>query len=336
MISFPFNYWYIGCASSRLRLAPTACSVLGRDFVLFRDAAGSPHALLDRCSHRGAKLSLGRANDGTIACPYHGWRYDGSGRCVLIPSLTSERHIPEGIEVPSFPCVERDGYVWIWTGDSGLEPLPLLGIPDFGVYRWRQGCVPMQCNWMKGIENNLDWCHPYFTHRWTHGQFFATYFGGFREQSYEVRLTDHGMIVFAPVTANEEDSLPARPLVKLNFQLPDQVRVEFWRPFHLIVLMHFVPTGSGSCRLEWLTTKLIQVGRRVVWTDREPKIFKQDRVVMESSQPWYNREGSAFERSVEADASTLMARRIVELAAEGRWEEKRSSLPRRRVVTVRA
>ncbi len=29
----------------------------------------------------------------------------------------------------------------------------------------------MGCDAMNLIENNLDWCHPYFTHRWTHGQF---------------------------------------------------------------------------------------------------------------------------------------------------------------------
>jgi hypothetical protein len=194
----------------------------------------------------------------------------------------------------------------------------------------------MRCDAMKGIENNLDWCHPYFTHPWTHGQFFATRFRGFREQSYEMRLTDRGLVVFAPVTASEDEPIPERPFVKASFELPDRVGVEFWKPFHLIVLMHFVPTGHNTCRLEWLVTKLLPIGLRVSWGDREPRIFAQDRCVLESAQPWYDREGSSFERSVEADASTLMVRRIVELAAEGRWEEKRSSLPRRRVVTVRA
>jgi phenylpropionate dioxygenase-like ring-hydroxylating dioxygenase large terminal subunit len=304
--------------------------------VLFRDSSGRPHALLDRCCHRGVRLSLGKVVDGVLACRYHGWRYDGGGRCVHIPSLTTGRCIPKGVEVPSYPCVEQDGYVWVWIGEPGYALRPLAKISEFAVYRWRQGSIPMQCDMMKGIENNLDWCHPYFTHPWTHGQFFVTRFRGFREQHYEMRLTDHGLIVFAPVTASEDAPIPERPFVKLSFELPDRIRVEFWKPFHLIVLMHFVPTGHNTCRLEWLMTKFLPIGSRLSWSAKEPRIFAQDRRVLESTQFWYDREGDAFEHSVEADASTLMARRIVALAAEGCWEEKRSLLPRRRIVAVRA
>ena len=62
----------------------------------------------------------------------------------------------------------------------------------------------------------------------------------------------------------------------------------------------------------------------------------QDRRIVESAQPWHDREGGAFERSVEADASTLLARKIVDLASRGEWETKRASLPQRRLVRVRA
>ena len=44
----------------------------------------------------------------------------------------------------------------------------------------------------------------------------------------------------------------------------------------------------------------------------------------------------AFERSVEADAATLLARRIYALATAAGWEAARDGLPPRRVVTVRA
>lgn len=76
--------------------------------------------------------------------------------------------------------------------------------------------------------------------------------------------------------------------------------------------------------------------RELVLNRREPTIVRQDREIMESAQPWYDRDGGAFERSVEADYAMLLARRIVELAGEGRWEEKRSSLPARRVLEIRA
>ena len=100
--------------------------------------------------------------------------------------------------------------------------------------------------------------------------------------------------------------------------------------------MHCVPTGLHTCRLEWLYTKAAEGAAQVAWSDAEPEVFVQDRRIVESAQPWYDREGGDFERSVEADASTLLARKIVALASRGEWETKRSSLPQRRLVRVRA
>ena len=58
--------------------------------------------------------------------------------------------------------------------------------------------------------------------------------------------------------------------------------------------------------------------------------------MLESVQRAVSREGQAFERSVEADAATLLARRIYALATAAGWEAARDGLPPRRVVTVRA
>ena len=292
--------------------------------------------LIDRCCHRGARLSLGTVTDGHLACGYHGWRYDRSGKCVHIPSLTRRQDIPKGYEVKSFRCLERDGYVWVWMGAPTSEYQPLPGISEFQRYRWRQGSMNINCDAMNLIENNLDWCHPYFTHRWTHGQFFSTRLRGFREQSYEMRLMETGLIVFAPVTSSESEPIPQCPVVSLRFELPDRVRVEFRKPFQMIIWMHFVPTGPYSCRLEWMMTRLFPVGRRTTWTNHQPRIFVQDKTIVESAQCWYNIEGHGFERSVEADAATLMARRIVELAARNEWQRAHTQLPQRRVVHVRA
>jgi phenylpropionate dioxygenase-like ring-hydroxylating dioxygenase large terminal subunit len=340
------NAWYIGCAGSRLSEAPLAIQILDQALVLFRDGQGRAHALYDRCVHRGVKLSLGTMTEGTLACGYHGWRYDGTGQCVHIPSLVQGQRIAAGCEVPSFPTVEQEGNVWVWVGDRPPSPAAPPAIADFGKRRWMQGSVAQKCAGLKGIENNLDWCHAFFAHPKTHGQYFATLRHGFRDQTYEMRVTERGMVVFAPATAKEGDPIPAQAQVKLTFELPDLVTVEFGRAEKgasmrerfgagLMILMHFVPTGPSSCRLEWMMTNPVPFGGRLMWSEREPTIFRQDRVLLESAQPWYDK-GDEFERSVEADAATLLARRIYQLACQGSWETHRASLPARRVVHVRA
>jgi phenylpropionate dioxygenase-like ring-hydroxylating dioxygenase large terminal subunit len=340
------NHWYIGCASSQLDTKPVAATILDRQVVLFRDDTAAPHALLDRCVHRGVRLSLGTIANGGLACGYHGWRFDGAGQCVHIPSLVQGQRIAKGCQVPPFPTREQDGYVWVWIGDRDPGDAPPPAIPEFAARRWMQGVVPMKCSALRAIENNLDWCHPYFAHPKTHGQYFRTKRRGFQDEQYEIRVTESGLVLFAPVTAEAEQPIPDRADVRLTFELPDRVTVDFGGPERgaswreklgagMTIVMHFVPTGTSSCRLEWLVSNPMPFGGRMMWSKREPKIFEQDRVLLESSQPWYD-AGGEFERSVEADTSTLLVRRIYDLAAQGSWEQHKTSLPRRRIVDVRA
>lgn len=324
------NAWYAGCASRRLRGRPLSSRVLDQDLVLFRDGDGRARALLDRCCHRGVKLSRGSVVDGSVACGYHGWRFDGSGRCVEIPSLTRDQRIPAKTQVPSFPCEERDGYVWVFVGDTAPGPPP--EIPEFAGRRWLQGSAPQGFCWIKGIENNLDVCHPAFAHPWTHPQWYLRKLRGPREVEIEMRVTPTGLVVFGPPAAAADAPLPDAAYFSLELQLPDRVTVKLGR--RLVVIYHFVPVSENACRLEWLTTHPLP-GPKLLWRKREPGVPRQDRVLLESSQPWYDTGDASFERSVEGDTSTLLARRIIDLAREGLWQDKRDTLPQRRVFRTR-
>lgn len=328
------DYWYAACPSRRLRSRPLAATVLDAELVVFRDGNGAAHAMIDRCSHRGARLSCGRVVGDHIECPYHGWRYDGGGSCKLIPSLRSGASLPPGITVPTLPCAEQDGYVWVWMPGSSPEPnMPVPTIAGFASRRWLHGSVNMACSARAGIENNLDWCHPAFAHPWTHPQYYRRRFRGFTQHEYEVQVTANGLKVFAPPAPPDTDA--ADPVVTLEFELPNRVRVSFSRPIELVNAFQFVPTGANTCRLEWMRTKVIPAGRRLRWSSREPVVLRQDRVLLEGSQPWYDQDPT-FERSVKADTATQLARRILDLAAAGQWPAKQCSLPAASVVAVRA
>jgi phenylpropionate dioxygenase-like ring-hydroxylating dioxygenase large terminal subunit len=328
------GFWYIAAPTTRLAAAPAASRVLDQDLVLFRGADGHPHALLDRCCHRGVRLSLGKVAGDSLACRYHGWQFDGEGRCVHIPSLAAGQTIKKGTEVPAFPCLEQDGYVWVWMAPETPPPAPAPRIPGYEGHRWTQGTMPIACAAIAGIENNLDWCHAAFTHPWSHPQFFKTRFTGLREESFEVRLTETGLVMFGPPTAEAGDPVPER-VVRIHFVLPDRIVFALPGAASTIVL-HFVSTGAASCRMEWLARATAPIGPRLRWNGRTPRVFAQDRDVLESAEGWYGRVGHGFERSVEADGPGLLLRRIMALAAAGDWESGRNALPQRRVLTVRA
>ena len=116
------RYFHPVLASKLLKRQPVRVELAGHAYVLFRDAAGRPAALVDRCPHRFAPLSKGRVRaDGRLACGYHGWNFDaeGCGQSPSQPSLTK-------CDVRSFQTVERFGYVWMAERDVPLASFPSM------------------------------------------------------------------------------------------------------------------------------------------------------------------------------------------------------------------
>src|SRR5436190_10491130 len=75
------NYWYPVLQSEELVAGkPVPFKVLGEALTAWRDKAGRPQVVRDKCPHRGAKLSAGRVLEGTLQCAWNGLRFDGRGR----------------------------------------------------------------------------------------------------------------------------------------------------------------------------------------------------------------------------------------------------------------
>jgi len=127
-------YWPVAL-SEEVVDRPFAATVGDTDLALFRNSDGQVNALLDQCAHRRAPLTLGQVVGGcAIACPYHGWQFEGAtGRCVVIPNQSADEKIPKAYKVPVFPVLEQDGMVFIATSESagreaeptGFENLPV-------------------------------------------------------------------------------------------------------------------------------------------------------------------------------------------------------------------
>jgi renierapurpurin 18,18'-hydroxylase len=115
-----FNRWYMIAKSSEIQGQPMNREIWKQPVVLFRTQPGEVRALEDRCAHRLVRLSHGRVKDDKIECAYHGWQFNGAGRCVHIPHLGSRTTLPN-CEVRSFPVVEKHGFVWIFPGNPALS-----------------------------------------------------------------------------------------------------------------------------------------------------------------------------------------------------------------------
>lgn len=127
---FLTDAWYVAGLSSDLRRGKLHhLDLLGEPVVLGRSPAGALFALRDVCPHRAAPLSAGgfhRDASGaeTVACPYHGWRFQADGACAAIPSLTEGQSFDVSkIRVRRYVAAESQGLVFIWVGrDPGAAP----------------------------------------------------------------------------------------------------------------------------------------------------------------------------------------------------------------------
>jgi len=162
------NVWYVAATSDELSGRPLPRQMLGRDFVLYRDASGQPVCLSDVCPHRGGRLSRGDCDgNGRIGCPFHGWRFDAEGRCRRIPSQADpDGDIPPAARVDSYPAVERYGLVWVFLGDEPEAAAPLIDMPEYSDPRWRR--VSFVDTWAANLHwskmTDLDHVHLPIVH----------------------------------------------------------------------------------------------------------------------------------------------------------------------------
>lgn len=142
--------------------APVAVRVLGDDLVLWRDAAGTPRAAPDRCPHRGTRLSLGRVCEGQIECPYHGWRFDGAGRCVSIPALPAfVPLVSHGLATHRLS--EAHGLLWLHLEAEARLP-SFTAEADPKLRKFNVGPYDVTASAPRIVENFLDLAHFGFVH----------------------------------------------------------------------------------------------------------------------------------------------------------------------------
>ena len=138
-----------------------------RELVIFRGESGEAHVLDAYCPHLGAHLGVGgRVEGDAIRCPFHGWRFAGSGECVEIPYA---KRIPANARAGAYPSREQGGVVWAWyhpkQAEPGFEPpeVPEYGAEDWTgdwtAYDWTIRSHPQEV-----AENSVDWPHFHEVH----------------------------------------------------------------------------------------------------------------------------------------------------------------------------
>ena len=139
-----------------------AATLLEEEFVLWRAPDGRLGMADDLCVHRGTRLSKGAVTEeGCVRCPYHGWTYDATGACTLIPQMP-EGPIPAKARVPAYQVDEHAGIVWACLAPAGEESRarPVFESTEKpGNYSYVGEVMDWACQSGRQIENFLDIAH---------------------------------------------------------------------------------------------------------------------------------------------------------------------------------
>ncbi len=167
---FPFplpNSWFQVAFSDELAVGEVRpLHYFGEDLVLFRDEEGKARVFDAYCPHMGAHLGHGgRVVGTTLRCPFHAWRFDGSGACVDVPYA---RKIPPKARVRSWTVCEQNGFIMVWRHAEGKPPAwEVPDIPEarseewtpFERREWRVSSHPQEL-----AENTVDQAHFRYLH----------------------------------------------------------------------------------------------------------------------------------------------------------------------------
>jgi len=272
--------------------------LLGHELVMWRDSAGVAHVWEDLCIHRGARLSKGWIEKDTVICPYHGWRYDGTAKCVLIPSAPDEAP-PQKARAFPYKVVERFGMIWATLGspEHDVPVFPEWGDDHFRVFH--AGPYFFDANGFRSVENFIDATHFPFVHAGLNGvQDHPD-----KIESYEVTQEADGslktseIVVFQPYGDHRQVPVEAgytyrcfRPLVAYfskRVQIKDPNSKHKSSPGdRFCTFLTAQPVDEVSC--------IIRLGVAINFAPelteedilrRQNLVFEQDRAIVETQRP---------------------------------------------------
>ena len=306
--------WFPVAVVAEVDDGPVRVTLLDVDLVLWRSGDGL-RAAMDRCPHRGAALSLGRASGGEIICPYHGLRFDGTGACTAIPSQPGATPA-ERMRLALRPCVEAFGLVWTSLA-SDTPALPAFEAWD------RPGFQQIMCPSIaiagaagRQIEGFIDVAHFAFAHLGTFGDPAKPVVPDYRVERTETgvrAIYDSDISNFPP---DQSHRAPPGFVWRRTFEVfpPFSARlvVDFPDQRQLWILNAVCPVSARRIRMFCPQARDFDTDQPV-----EPvqafnlRIFEEDRVMVESQRPIDLPLTGGDEAHIAADRTSIAYRKLL-------------------------
>lgn len=196
----------------------------GLPIIVVRQEDGSVRALLNVCSHRGARVcTKPEGNSRAFVCPYHAWTYriDGALRGLPreegFPNLDKSQY---GLQ--DLPVEERHGFIWVLpTVGATINVAAHLGALDAEIAHYGTGDMVLEreewlsasMNWKFVLDGFLETYHFSALHSKTIAPYFYANYSPF--ESFGI----HGRMVgvrasFKQLLGKPKDHIETAELIK--------------------------------------------------------------------------------------------------------------------------
>jgi phenylpropionate dioxygenase-like ring-hydroxylating dioxygenase large terminal subunit len=265
---------------------------------------------LDRCPHRGTRLSLGHVRGGRLICPYHGLEFDSAGQCVGVPAHGATTGPARYLELRTMLVAERFGLVWVC-----LIPEPAAPLPDWSVIEQpgnQRAVLNDFWNASAGrhVENFCDLGHFAFIHAGTFGSADHV-----EVETYDVEHTNSGFryIVDIPMldgsVFDESRIAPIRSEYHVSLPFSTRLTMHYSKGIEHICDVAS-PVSAERCRIFILKSRDHDQDQPVEeWSRFQHAVNEEDRVMVESQTPRGIPMAAGVERHLSSDRFSVLFRR---------------------------
>jgi phenylpropionate dioxygenase-like ring-hydroxylating dioxygenase large terminal subunit len=317
------SMWYPVALESDIGDGPKQVRLLDTDLVIARLNDGYVVSK-DLCIHRGAPLSKGWVKDGCLVCPYHGFRFEESGKCVLVPSHPDWK-IPSKLKLQTVLFEVRYGLIWVCLSGQPTNQIPVWEPEesDGNYRRFSLGPEVWNCSAGRLIENFIDNAHFSFVHQSSFGKEDSATMGA----EYEFTQDQFTMTMEFDYQATNPDDSPIANTAELDRHmhrtlfLPFCTRTVISYPGEREHVIHFniAPVSARKAQIIAVFHRNfdhdVPVEDLLAW---EKKIIYEDRAIVELQKPEEIPMDIAEEVHAKADKASLALRHwMIRLGLEG-------------------
>lgn len=162
------RYWQpVGIVAELAKEPVQKVRILGENLTLYRNTNGGYGLIGERCPHRNVSMEYGIPDACGLRCPYHGWLFDETGRCVEQPyedRIAPGSPFKETTGMKAYPVQELGGLVFAYMGPAPAPELPrwdLLARDDLDKM---VDIHMLPCNWLQCMDNAADPVHFEYLH----------------------------------------------------------------------------------------------------------------------------------------------------------------------------